>query len=313
MESVRATGPRSGVVVRAGRAPHSTAAPERRSLFGSRPSRSLRRTRDPGARCRSSTRRRPTRRSAPRAVDQIVVAGDVGAGVADVAEERAERAVVVERQRQRADRAGLRSELDRHVHRDARARGGSGPASRGRRRSGCRPGRRTGRRCGRRGATADGRSSSGAGRGRSCWSAGRSTSGRPSAGSSNSPAATRRWIHWWLGLNRRVCPHIATRPVPLLGLEHGVDRRRGCRTAGSRPRRACRPRDRRSPARRAVWVGVASTTASTSSQRQALGEVGRGVLDAVLGRRTSRVGSSCRPTTATTLDVVDLTSSRRGA
>ena len=39
------------------------------------------------------------------AVEQIVVARDVRAVVADVAEERAERTVVVERQRQRADRA----------------------------------------------------------------------------------------------------------------------------------------------------------------------------------------------------------------
>ncbi len=41
--------------------------------------------------------------------DEVVVAGDVGRGVADVAEEGAERAVVVERQRQGADRAGFRS------------------------------------------------------------------------------------------------------------------------------------------------------------------------------------------------------------
>ena len=51
--------------------------------------------------------------------DEVVVAGDVRAGITDVAEERAERSVVVERQRQRADRAVRRLELDRHVHRDA--------------------------------------------------------------------------------------------------------------------------------------------------------------------------------------------------
>src|SRR5208337_2854178 len=50
---------------------------------------------------------------------EIVVAGDVGRHVADVAEERAKRAVVIERQRQRTDRAILRLELDAHVHRDA--------------------------------------------------------------------------------------------------------------------------------------------------------------------------------------------------
>src|SRR5271165_4426209 len=50
---------------------------------------------------------------------EIVVAGDVGRRVADVAEERAKRAVVIERQRQRTDRAILGLELDAHVHRDA--------------------------------------------------------------------------------------------------------------------------------------------------------------------------------------------------
>jgi hypothetical protein len=38
--------------------------------------------------------------------EEIVVAGDVGRTVADVAEEGAEQLLVVERQRQRADRAG---------------------------------------------------------------------------------------------------------------------------------------------------------------------------------------------------------------
>src|SRR5205823_4414047 len=50
------------------------------------------------------------------AVEEVVVARDVGGAVADVAEERAERPVVVERQRQRADRAVLRLQLDAHVH-----------------------------------------------------------------------------------------------------------------------------------------------------------------------------------------------------
>src|ERR1700730_14673215 len=43
---------------------------------------------------------------------EVVVAGDVGRGVADIAEESAERAVIVERQRQGADRAVRRLELD---------------------------------------------------------------------------------------------------------------------------------------------------------------------------------------------------------
>src|SRR6266540_2022987 len=56
------------------------------------------------------------------AVEEIVVAGDVGAEVADVAEEAAERAVVVERQVERADRAALGLEDDAHVHRDPQRR-----------------------------------------------------------------------------------------------------------------------------------------------------------------------------------------------
>ena len=56
------------------------------------------------------------------AVEQVVVAGDVGAGVADVAEEGAQRPVVVEGQAQRADGAVGGLELDAHVHRDAQRR-----------------------------------------------------------------------------------------------------------------------------------------------------------------------------------------------
>src|SRR5690606_14792786 len=54
--------------------------------------------------------------------DEVVVTGDVGRRVADVAEEGAERPVVVEAERQRADRAALALELDRHVHGDAQFR-----------------------------------------------------------------------------------------------------------------------------------------------------------------------------------------------
>src|SRR5580658_11197232 len=53
--------------------------------------------------CRYVDRRYVDRLLAPG--DQVVVAGDVGAVVADVAEEAAERPVVVEAQRQRADAA----------------------------------------------------------------------------------------------------------------------------------------------------------------------------------------------------------------
>ena len=54
------------------------------------------------------------------AVDQIVVASDVGAGIADVAEEGAQRAIVVEGQAQCANRTVGGLELDAHVHGNAK-------------------------------------------------------------------------------------------------------------------------------------------------------------------------------------------------
>src|SRR6516165_4748219 len=56
------------------------------------------------------------------AVGEVVVIGLVGAVVADVAEERAERTVIVERQRQRQHRAGRRLRHDAHVHGDVKLR-----------------------------------------------------------------------------------------------------------------------------------------------------------------------------------------------
>ena len=56
------------------------------------------------------------------AVHQIVVTGDVGAVVADIAEEGTERAVVIEGQRQGADGAVFGLQLDGHIHGDAQYR-----------------------------------------------------------------------------------------------------------------------------------------------------------------------------------------------
>ena len=145
--------------------------------------------------------------------DQVVVAGDVGAVVADVAEEGPERPVVVEAQRQGADRpSGVRSWIDMSMAMPSS--GWIGPCTAWAicdvaRRSGT----GTGRRCARRGARAGGRSSCAAGRARSCSCAGRSRSARPSAGCDSSPAPIRWWIHWCDGLKRRVCPTMQTRPV----------------------------------------------------------------------------------------------------
>ena len=86
----------------------------------------------------------------------------------------------------------------------------------------------------------------------------------------------------------------------LLGLDDAADRRRGCRTAGSRPRRACRPRGRRSICSACICVGVASTTASTSSSaRLSARSVVTCSMPYLLGDLTGRL-ELCGPTTETT-------------
>ena len=62
--------------------------------------------------------------------DEVVIARDLGAVVADVAEERAERAVIVERQRERADRAASASSAGSTCPSRCRVRDGAGPRSR---------------------------------------------------------------------------------------------------------------------------------------------------------------------------------------
>src|SRR5207249_4288576 len=56
------------------------------------------------------------------AVTEVVVEGLISAVVADVAEERAERTVVVEREREREDRARGHLRDDAHVHGDVELR-----------------------------------------------------------------------------------------------------------------------------------------------------------------------------------------------
>ena len=153
-----------GVVVRARAACGNTAAPAPRSEFGSR------RSRDGGEEFAvlqfDAVERHVHLRDVDGgvlAVDELVVPRDVGAVVADVAEERAQRPVVVEGQRQRADRAVRRLQLDRHVHGDAELADGQAPAPRSRARSRSASGSGTGRRCARRDATAGDRSRSAAG------------------------------------------------------------------------------------------------------------------------------------------------------
>ena len=55
---------------------------------------------------------------------QLVVAGDIGSRVTDVAKRRTQRSVVVEAERERAELSGRAAELDRQVHRDAELRMG---------------------------------------------------------------------------------------------------------------------------------------------------------------------------------------------
>src|SRR5205807_6551366 len=56
------------------------------------------------------------------AIDQVVVAGDVRAVVADVSKEGPQGALVVEGQGKRTDRPACALELDRHVHGNAEGR-----------------------------------------------------------------------------------------------------------------------------------------------------------------------------------------------
>ena len=138
------------------------------------------------------------------AVDEVVVAGHVGARVADVAEGRAERAVVVERQRQRAQRARRATAGRRTCPWRCRARGWGGPWL-AQARSGTSP------------VWWRNRSTVWQAWCHSRWSV--QDRGWPSAFvfsrrrknvsatrccSVSSPAAMRRWTHWWLGLKRRV-------------------------------------------------------------------------------------------------------------
>ena len=171
---------------------------------------------------------------------------------------------------------------------------------RSRRRSRRRSARRRGRPCAPRDATAGGRSRSAAGRARWCWCGGRSTSARPSAGCANSPARIFRCTHWWLGLKRRVWPTIATLP--------------GCAAAAARTASAsarlsasgistctCLPAARHAIACAACsCVGVHRITASTSRQREALGEVVGDVRRCRTSPRPRCVLPSSRPTSETT-------------
>src|SRR5690606_30729806 len=56
------------------------------------------------------------------AVEEIVITRNVRAVVADVAEERALRTLVIERERERANGSRRRAHADAHVHRDAEVR-----------------------------------------------------------------------------------------------------------------------------------------------------------------------------------------------
>ena len=110
--------------------PRSRGAPGRRSLLGSRPSRmAATNSRSCSSMPFIETSTPDTSIGSSLPVEKVVVARDVCAGVADVAEEGAERPVVVERQRQRADRAVAVLAGSTCPSR-CRARDASGPASR---------------------------------------------------------------------------------------------------------------------------------------------------------------------------------------
>ena len=116
----------------------------------------------------------------------------------------------------------------------------------------------------------------------------------------NSPATIRLCTHWWLGLKRRVWPHIATRPVCFCSCDHRLRRPPASRRAGSRPARACRPSGRRCACAACICVGVHRITASTSGSARLSARSVVTCADAVLVARPPRSCRSSRPTSETT-------------
>ena len=110
---------------------------------------------------------------------------------------------------------------------------------------------------------------------------GRNRSARPSAGRRASPAAILLWIYWWLGLNRRVWPTIATQAGLLLLGQHRLRIGEAVGRAGSRPGHACRRPGTGCAWAACIWVGVHEDHRVEARLRQRLGQLGRGMADAI--------------------------------
>src|SRR6478672_2712058 len=114
----------------------------------------------------------------------------------------------------------------------------------------------------------------------------------------NSPATIFWRTHWWLGLNRRVWPHIAT--SPLLFCKSATASASRQESASGISTCTCLPAFRQSmDCAACIWVGVHRITASTSrSARLSARSVETWAMPYLAA--TSLVASSLRPTSDTT-------------
>src|SRR5215510_9475717 len=114
----------------------------------------------------------------------------------------------------------------------------------------------------------------------------------------NSPATIFLRTHWWLGLKRRVWPHIATRPV--FFCRSSTARASASESASGISTCTCLPAFMQSSAWLAcICVGVQRMTASTSFSARLSASSVETCLTPYLSA-TSLVGSSLRPTSDTT-------------
>src|SRR5450759_1512857 len=113
-----------------------------------------------------------------------------------------------------------------------------------------------------------------------------------------SPATILRCTHWWLGLNRRVWPHIATSPLLFCKSTTACASRQ--ESASGISTCTCLPAFRHAmDCDACIWVGVHRITASTSpSARLSASSVETCAMPYLAA--TSLVASSLRPTSDTT-------------
>ena len=116
----------------------------------------------------------------------------------------------------------------------------------------------------------------------------------------SSPAAIFWWIHWWLGLKRRVWPPIPTRPVCLLRRDERLRVGEAVGDGDLDLHVLAGLQALAIPCAACIWVGVQRMTASTSGRARLSAS---SVVTWPMPKRlaTSCVSSRRRPTIETTL------------